>query len=162
MSIKDLRNFAALSMLSLSTLGACIGADAGEDSDEPEALDEAGAAACPIQNPCIPPPPPPKPNLVPVQMHGGYCTRNASGDLVVRIRNAGTATAGPSHTLVDFGRVRYHRNTPSLSPGQSFDLTVAIPAGCFDPDCHFVIEADENDVVSESNENNAVLGVCIG
>ncbi|HEU4412141.1 MAG TPA: CARDB domain-containing protein [Polyangiaceae bacterium] len=165
MPTKIFRNFAAVSTLSLVALGAC--ADAGAAADDaasaPEAAGDVGTTGCTIYEPCLPPiEVPQKPNLVAVMMDGAYCTRNASGALVVRVRNAGTAAAGASHTLVDFGNVRYHRNTPSLAPGASVDLTVTIPSGCFGPDCHFAIEPDEYDVVDESQESNVVGGTCLG
>lgn len=135
-------------------------------ADQSAADDEQGAAPCENAR-CTPTLPTPivlKPNLVAVEVTpgAGYCV-GSNGSVQIRIRNAGLRTAGPSHTRVDFGNVRYHRSTPSLAPGATFDTTVGIPAGCYQPDCFFTIVADEYNVVNESSESdNDKLGICVG
>jgi hypothetical protein len=105
-----------------------------------------------------------QPDLRPVAVdNDNYCTiRNDR--LLVRIANTGSGTAGQSKTKVDF--MQYGQTslaTPALAQGQHHDLLVPIPSRCHDPDCNFVIEADQNGDVAESDEtNNSVVGICPG
>jgi hypothetical protein len=101
-------------------------------------------------------------DLKPVSSGGGHCELNGN-TLTVRVKNVGDARAGESHTLISFGNKRYHKSTPALDPGAEHVMTVTLPAGCFDPDCGFTLNADEKGVVQESSEtNNHVAGNCVG
>jgi hypothetical protein len=95
----------------------------------------------------------------------GFCRRDASGRLIVRIRNQGAGDAPPSITRVEFspGGVLFLA-TPSVPAGGATDLPpIDIPAGCFDSDCDFTITVDSNGNVDESDEgNNIAEGSCIG
>ena len=105
------------------------------------------------------------PDLVPVpDPTGSFCRRDNQGNLIVTVKNQGTAGAGPSVTEVDFsGFGNVSNPTPQLLPGASVDLLFPIPSGCFDPDCDFRIIVDANHQVVESNEaNNTASGTCIG
>lgn len=86
------------------------------------------------------------------------------GRLVITVLNQGSTPADASTTLVDFGE--YGRNnltTSLLAPGASTDLTLAIPPNCYDSDCEFTIQLDNNYVVSETDKgNNVSSGVCRG
>ena len=110
-----------------------------------------------------------KPDLLPVNPQPsagklGFCRRDASGKLIVTIKNQGVAAAGPSQTTVKFangGTVSV--STPALTAGASVDVTTATPPGCFRPDCSFEITADSALAVDESDEtNNVAIGVCLG
>ncbi len=104
------------------------------------------------------------PDLVPIpDDHGSFCKRK-DGNLIVTVRNQGTARAGPSTTQVDFFKYgTVSRSTPALAAGAAVDLLFPIPPGSFDPDCSFRITADVNNEVSESTEgNNVADGTCIG
>ena len=104
-----------------------------------------------------------KPDLVPVEQKVGYCEVNDSG-LVVTVQNQGNAESIESVTRVEFGGLGSRELvTPSLAPGQLIKLSVPIPVGCFNPDCSYKISVDIYDIVTESSEdNNQVLGNCIG
>jgi hypothetical protein len=154
----------ALFSLSLFVAAGC----ANEEADSDEAVDSVSEAICSIPpNYCLPnppPPPAPKPNLQPVTIDGnsGFCY-GPNGNLLLRVRNTGSATAGASTTGVYFGAGNYHIPTPSLGVNASFDFEVPIPAGCFHPDCGFTIIADENGNVSEKIESdNQVSAYCAG
>ena len=103
-------------------------------------------------------------DLLPVpDANGGYCRRR-DNNLIVTIRNQGSGVAAPSATRIDFspGNI-VDVPTPMLAAGAQTDLFVPIPAGCFSPDCGFVIYADFFSVVVETNEiNNKATGICIG
>jgi hypothetical protein len=106
------------------------------------------------------------PDLVPVpdpRPEVGFCKREG-GNLIVTVRNQGTAESGPFSTEVDFfsyGKVSMP--TPTLGPGESADLLFPIPLGCFDPDCDFQITVDADNQVIESDEgNNVVRDTCSG
>jgi hypothetical protein len=105
------------------------------------------------------------PDLVPVpdKETDSFC-RIDDGTLVVTVRNQGSGGAGPTTTEVDFGRHGTVRKpTKELTPGESTDLEIPIPRGCFDPDCQFRIAVDADDDVTESDEgNNVVSDLCLG
>lgn len=112
------------------------------------------------------PPPTGKPDLVPVaDPKKGFCNRDRQGNLIVTVKNQGSADAGPSTTRVEFspgGPVDIA--TPPIAAGQSVDLPpVGMPAACFNPDCNFRIVVDLNNDVDESDEmNNVASGTCLG
>lgn len=86
----------------------------------------------------------------------GGVTRSG-GSIVVTVENVGTADAGPSTTEVDFGSHGSEQGaTSGLASGESVDVSLSIPPGCFDPDCDFTVTVDVDDDVSESNESNNV------
>lgn len=154
----------ALFSLSLFVAAGC----ANEEADGDEPVGTASEAICAIPpNYCLPnppPPPAPKPNLQPVTIdsNSGFCY-GPNGDLLLRVRNSGNASAGASTTGVYFGSASYHIPTPALAAGASFDFSVALPQGCFHPDCGFSIVADEGSAVSENNESdNSVGAACVG
>lgn len=95
--------------------------------------------------------------------NGGFCRRR-DNNLIVTIRNQGSGVAAPSTTRIDFSTGSLvDVPTPMLAAGAQTDLIVPIPAGCFSPDCGFVIYADFFSVVGEIDEiNNKATGVCIG
>jgi hypothetical protein len=82
--------------------------------------------------------------------------------LRVSVKNVGNEKAPVSKTTVLFGTVPVTLDTPPIPAGGSIDLLFAIPPGCFQPDCSFTISVDSGGQVSESNENNAVNGNCLG
>jgi hypothetical protein len=103
-------------------------------------------------------------DLVPVPDANGSFCRREEGNLIVTVRNQGSAGAGPSVTRVDFGvHGLVDMPTPPLAAGASVDLKFPIPRGCFDPDCEFRITVDVGGAVVESNEgNNFASGMCLG
>jgi hypothetical protein len=104
-----------------------------------------------------------KPDLIPVADSQGSFCRLEDSMLIVRVKNQGSANAGPSKTRVDFTSGAATQPTPALAAGASIDLPFVIPAGCFQPDCGFRIKVDSDAQVDESNEaNNTASGVCIG
>jgi hypothetical protein len=91
--------------------------------------------------------------------------RDSAGNLLVMVRNQGTALAGASITTVTFspgGTVSIP--TPPIPPGGSVVVgPIPIPAACFNPDCDFRITADATGLVAESIEaNNSATGRCLG
>ena len=109
-----------------------------------------------------------KPDLVPERRSGssgpeGFCRRDESG-LTVRVRNqANPDVLQETTTVVVFSGVTKTAQTAPMPGGSQVDVTVEIPAGCFDPDCSFEITVDSNDAVEEANEaNNTEAGICIG
>lgn len=105
------------------------------------------------------------PDLIPLPgANGDFCQRDENGNLLVTVHNQGSAAAGPSTTRVDFGAHGVvDLPTPLLTMGASHTHTVAIPPGCFDPDCGFRITVDVHNVVAESDEgNNFASGTCLG
>jgi len=109
------------------------------------------------------------PDLVPVNPNPsigglGFCDVDNSGNLVVHIKNQGTASAGSSHVKVSFGN--YGESTkavPALAIGETSTVSFSFPLGCYDPDCSFDITVDVSGEVNESNEtNNTQSGWCIG
>jgi Concanavalin A-like lectin/glucanases superfamily/CARDB len=101
-----------------------------------------------------------KPDLVPVPQ----CNRQGDTGLLITIKNQGTANAGPSKTVVDFGPLGvFSQPTPGIVAGGSVDVPFTIPAHCFNPDCHYKITADAGNDVDESDEaNNSAASVCLG
>jgi len=104
-----------------------------------------------------------QPDLIPApDAQGNFC-RIRDGKLVVTVRNQGTGNAGASTTHIDFSSGTSTEATPPIPAGGSVDLLLAIPAGCFQPDCSFRIRVDSASVVTESDEgNNTAGGACIG
>lgn len=95
----------------------------------------------------------------------GFCKVDAQGNLIVTVKNQGTADAGATTLKVEFlpgGTCTLP--VPPIPAGGSVDVGSCIfPAACFNPDCNFRITVDSNNDVSESNEgNNIGNGLCIG
>ncbi len=111
-------------------------------------------------------------DLVPFLPPGAasYCRRDDEvGDLLVAVRNQGTANAVGSDTTVTFyvsGKpVPTTRPTPAIAAGaNSPDVSFPIPSGCFNPNCVFDIRVNSNGAVTESNttNNQALNNVCLG
>jgi hypothetical protein len=116
--------------------------------------------------------PPKKPDLVAQSQPGStrFCTVVGNQPrVVVRVSNRGDAPAGHSTTRVDFPPLNHFDiATPPVgnSADRSLDLLpIEPPAGCFQPDCNFVITVDINNDVDEGSAgeaNNMVLGSCPG
>ena len=111
----------------------------------------------------------PKPDLLPVNPDNwvNFCDLDNSGNLLVHIKNQGTAAADPSTLQVDFGQYGpLLEPVPSLLSGETITILVplsALVAACFDPDCGFEIIVDSTDIIDESNElNNSQTGSCLG
>ena len=104
------------------------------------------------------------PDLIPVPDANGFFCRREDGNLIVTVRNQGSAAAGPSTTRVDFGNHGVvDMPTPGLVAGAATAVKFPIPFGCFDPDCEFRIIVDVHNVVAESDEgNNFAGGSCLG
>ena len=110
-----------------------------------------------------------KPDLLPVNPDNwvNFCDVDNYGNLLVHIKNQGTATAGPSTLEVDFGQYGpLFEPVPSLLAGETITILVPLSvfvAACYDPDCGFEIIVDSEDVIDESNElNNSQTGSCLG
>ena len=112
-----------------------------------------------------------RPDLFPVRLPGvvntvGFCRRDASGKLVVTVRNQNNNDVGAhaSITRVEFNRGgSFELPTPAIPDNSSVDLQpLAIPQACWSPDCAFTITVDSHNQVHESNEgNNTVAGKCL-
>ncbi len=112
-------------------------------------------------------PPQLKPDLVPANPEGwaGFCDIDDNGNLVVHVKNQGNAPAGSSYVKVDFGPQLgfFVKPVPVLSVGETATVLFPIPRGCFTPDCGFTITVDAHNDIDESNEeNNTVMGNCLG
>lgn len=114
---------------------------------------------------------PAKPDLVPVPAPNipgpnGFCKKTKDGkQLIVTVRNQGTAAAPASITIVGFSPGGSAPPSPTLAlpAGASTDLVFDIPASCSNPDCNFKITVDSTNTVDESNEaNNTAEGLCVG
>jgi hypothetical protein len=105
------------------------------------------------------------PDLIPIpDANGNFCRIDPARRLIVTVKNQGTADAGPSVTKIVFSTGGGASvPTPAIPAGGSVDVTVPIPANCFQPDCGFRITVDSTGQVSESNElNNTASGTCLG
>jgi subtilase family serine protease len=105
------------------------------------------------------------PDLIPLaDPKTGFCRRDNKGNLIVTVKNQGSADAGASTTTVVFGPGgTFSQPTPPIAAGASVDLTFPIPAVCFNPECSFRIIVDSGNQVTESNEgNNTASGTCLG
>lgn len=105
------------------------------------------------------------PDLIPApDANNNFCRRDSSGRLIVTVRNLGTGDAAPSVVKVTYSNgVTNTAPTPLVQAGNSVDVLVAFPGGCFQPDCSFRITVDSTSVVAETNEaNNTASGTCIG
>lgn len=105
------------------------------------------------------------PDLIPLaDPRKGFCKRDEQGNLIVTVKNQGSADAGASTTTVHFlpgGPLSLP--TPPIAAGGSVDLFFPIPPACFDPDCNFRIIVDSASQVPESDEtNNYASGTCRG
>ncbi|MEJ2303804.1 MAG: CARDB domain-containing protein [Anaerolineales bacterium] len=108
------------------------------------------------------------PDLIPVpdpEPGVGFCRLDEEGNLVVHVKNQGSAAAGASTTRVEFspGGV-FDLYTAPIPPGVTIKLpAIPIPGECYNPDCDFRITVDVKGELVESNEaNNTGSGRCIG
>jgi hypothetical protein len=115
-------------------------------------------------------PPPTAVDLFPVQLFSQNCVRNASGQLLVAIGNAGTVAAPATILRVQFDNGIGQANVSPINPGTFTLVPVTIPNGCFASDCGFLIRVDASGAVTEAGGpnpqgaefNNTLSGLCIG
>lgn len=110
-----------------------------------------------------------KPDILPITTYdiegpASYCMRDDQGNLVVMIHNKGTVDAPKSLAEVQFspgGSFKIY--TPAIPAGKTVEVLFDMPANCPNPDCEFRIIVDSENNVDEANENNnSVMGLCIG
>ncbi len=108
-------------------------------------------------------------DLVPANPPGmaGYCNVDNSNNLIVYVKNQGEADAPASSVKVQFslssGVQEFSNSVGPLLAGETISVSFAIPSGCFNPDCSFIITVDSGEEITESNElNNTVNGTCVG
>jgi subtilase family serine protease len=97
----------------------------------------------------------------------GYCNVDDLNNLIVYVKNQGEADALTSLVKVGFyltsGLQEFSTSVGPLAVGETKSVSFAIPSGCFNPDCNFVITVDSGEDITESSElNNSVTGICIG
>jgi hypothetical protein len=105
------------------------------------------------------------PDLIPLpDPKTGFCRRDQKGNLIVTVKNQGSADAGLSTTTVEFAQGgTFSQPTPPIPAGGTVNLLFPIPPHCFQPDCSFRITVDSANQVTESNEtNNTASGTCLG
>jgi hypothetical protein len=105
------------------------------------------------------------PDVIPLaDPQTGFCKRDDQGNLIVTVKNQGSADGGASTTTVVFvSGGTFSQPTPPIPAGGSVDLSFPIPATCFTPDCEFRIIVDSGNQVTESDEgNNIASGTCRG
>jgi hypothetical protein len=105
------------------------------------------------------------PDLIPLpDPKTGFCRRDPKGNLIVTVKNQGSADAAPSMTTVAFAQGgAFSQPTPPIPAGGSVNLFFPIPPACFHPDCSFRITVDSANQVTESDEtNNTASGTCLG
>jgi hypothetical protein len=109
------------------------------------------------------------PDLVPDNPPGmfGYCNVDDLNNLIVYVKNQGDADAPASLVKVQFylssGVQEFSASVVPIAVGETKSVSFAIPSGCFNPDCNFIITVDSGEDITESSElNNSVNGICIG
>ena len=107
----------------------------------------------------------PKPDLIAVNNPSdwaSFCDFD-NENLIVYIKNQGTADAGPSTVEVDFGiHGKVSQPVPSLTVGTTTTILIPMSHVCYDPDCEFVITVDSSNDIDESNElNNIQISSCL-
>ena len=92
-----------------------------------------------------------------------FCNRDGN-NLIVRVSNVGPKDAAPTKVTVDYFDFGTQTVTTPTIPGQGIiEVTVPIPAGCFNSDCNYKITLDPDNNVEEPREdNNSQDGNCIG
>ena len=113
--------------------------------------------------------PVPRPDLVPANPPGmfGYCNVDDLNNLIVYVKNQGDADAPASLVKVEFyltsGLQEFSASVVPIAVGETKSVSFAIPSGCFNPDCNFIITVDSGEGITESSElNNSVNGICHG
>lgn len=101
-----------------------------------------------------------KPDLVPA----ASCSRNSQGELIVKVKNQGTAAANASVTRVEFfPGGAFDLQFPSIAAGATSESAVSIPSECWNHDCDFQIKVDVTNQVNEADEgNNSGSATCVG
>ena len=109
------------------------------------------------------------PDLVPANPAGmfGYCNVDDLNNLIVYVKNQGEADAPASLVKVQFyllsGLQEFSSAVEAIPIGETKSVSFAIPSGCFNPDCNFIITVDSGEGINESSElNNTVNGTCFG
>ncbi len=115
-------------------------------------------------------PPVPSPDLVPANPPGmsGYCNVDDSNNLIIYVKNQGDADAPASLVKVQFylasGLQEFSSAIVAIPAGETKSVSFAIPSGCFNPDCNFIITVDSGEGINESSELNNTVdnGTCFG
>jgi hypothetical protein len=117
---------------------------------------------------------PQSPDLIAVSPPGAvnFCASKAPTRVLVRLANIGNEPANASKTKIEFpgfGPIPPDPDdnpTPMIPPGGFYDIPpIAPPAGCFNPDCDFVITVDVDGSVAQGatgQANKTVTGSCPG
>jgi subtilase family serine protease len=135
----------------------------------------ATATPTAIPSPTFTPTPSGLPDLLPVPGPlGSFCRFDTNGNLIVTIRNQGTAPAGPSITSIKiagqfsstlgsgaFGGT-YTGMTPAIPASQSTDVSInVLVTGGTIVSATLTITADSTQQVTESQKNNnTVMAMC--
>lgn len=99
-----------------------------------------------------------------VNIYKEFC--NLNNDMLrIYIGNMGRENSPPTAFRVTFavpgGEARFTVKLNEVRAGTVFHFALAVPRGCYKPDCSFRILADANNEVAESNEaNNLAFGLC--
>jgi len=104
-----------------------------------------------------------KPDLIPL-LDPGCEVINGVWHVSIKVKNQGSAAAGPTATVIDFGTLgTVSVPTPAININQEVPIQVIIPDGCFNTDCEFRVKVDAQGDVDESIEtNNDDGGTCMG
>jgi hypothetical protein len=157
---------AALASLTAFAAGCTMPTESGDTSDESDGAPEGSEPAKdPEAYPLFR-----FPNLAAVDASGqvpawggSYCSFDAAGNFVVRVKNIGNATSAPSVVRMAGGAGTQDRNVSSLAPGATQTITLPFWSFAFcGPDCHFSITVDVTDTNAEWDEDNTFYGYCIG
>ena len=84
------------------------------------------------------------------------------------MKNQGEADAPASLVKVQFyltsGLQEFSTPIDPIPAGETKSVSFAIPSGCFNPDCNFIITVDSGEGINESSELNNTVdnGTCFG
>ena len=100
-----------------------------------------------------------------IQGPQGYCdvyTVDGVECLKIQIKNQGPVEASDSMIKVEFVGKTYNSAPYSIGPDITITIPVPIPDGVYNPDMTFIITADYQNAVEESDEgNNTAEGGCV-
>lgn len=149
---------ASLLLLAAFAPGCAMSADSGDEGSRPSLNGAEPSRRSELRFPF-----PQLPDLVAVTDGATYCSFDANGSFIVRVKNEGNAASAPSVVRIQGGAGTLTRDVGALDAGAVQMITLPFWSFAYcGPDCGFTITVDATDTNAEWSEANTFYGLCVG